>query len=318
MVVKLFIDVAGSELEHRTVTAAGYIASEAQLAAFRPAWEAVLARAGAKDKIFHANEFFHRSGRFSQLKPASEAARHQALAREFATVAHVNLPNALAYSLDCYHFSDFLGPVFAKAKTPHDRMPAAVLAVAGLCNRAAQDCLPPSCGKHGIVFVEEGGDTGEILTYLRWLKEIGEPWTAAFLEFLPILKTDFAVQAADLLAYEVWHETTRVLEDPERNGKWAAIERDTFKILATGPAMLPPVPGGHVRIDYATEQHYRHSAPAFAAFIAANIQYQRPTWRHRWQRNLRLWWNRKRRHAMKYFKGRAKRIYYETRNHFRL
>src|SRR6266481_5108811 len=154
MVVRFYIDVAGSEHEHRAVTAAGYISSDAQWAEFRDAWKNVLDAAGAD--VFHANEFFPRSGRFRHLKPKAERLRHQALARAFAAVAYGCLPQGLAFTIDCDTFDDELGGVIDKMKTPHDRLTPSMLAVAAICNRAAQSYLPPGCGNQGVALIEDG------------------------------------------------------------------------------------------------------------------------------------------------------------------
>jgi hypothetical protein len=286
MIVRFYVDVSGHELDQRAVTAAGYLCSDAQYAAFSRKWNAALDLAGAD--AFHATDFFACQEKFKHLVKGSP--RHNELGRLFARTVFDQLPHGCVYSADCNRFDDVLGPVFAKLKTPHDRMPAAMFAVTTICNRAAQRWLSetgPNAAR-AVAFIEGGTGVGEIIDWLLHLKRIGEPWTQAYREFVPIPKSEYGVQAADFLAYEMWCEAEALLRDPGR--KWKDVTREAFKILATGPLMPTPEDATLVKIDTAisNDEQMRRTAPLFVSFIAANPQYRRPPWWHGWRRRLRL------------------------------
>jgi hypothetical protein len=65
MIVRFYVDVSGHELDQRAVTAAGYLCSDAQYAAFSRKWNAVLDLAGAD--AFHATDFFACQEKFKHL-----------------------------------------------------------------------------------------------------------------------------------------------------------------------------------------------------------------------------------------------------------
>lgn len=267
----LYVDVSGHRAQHRALTAGGYLATVSEWAAFRGAWRDILEDAGAA--TFHATDFFGCRRAFKHLIKGS--IHHQALAHRFALAAHEHLPLGVAWSLDLATFERDVVRALRRLHTPHDRVRPEMLAVASLADAVAHLRMRPG-GPRARLFLEAGTGSGEILSWLHLLRDQGEPWTAAFASFATAPKSEYAAQSADLLAYESWRETQRVLDEPSR--AWDDIERETFKILAGGPSMRQPAPGAaKVEIRFATEEHYQEWVPAIAAFLRAHPRYRR-TW----------------------------------------
>jgi hypothetical protein len=290
MDMALYVDVSGHVSQHRVLTAAGYIANDVEWAAFEHAWAEVLSDAGAS--VFHATDFFACRRAFKHLVRGS--VQHSQLAIRFASVAHHHLPLGMAWSLQLDTFDAIVASALRSARTPHDRAAPPMLATAALCNAIAQKTLPPN-GPRARMFLEEGPGTGEVLAWLEALRTSGEPWTAAYTSFGSAPKANPAMQAADFLAHEAWHETQRVLDDLSR--PWEAIERPTFKVLVGGPTQERPGSGrSKVEMRFATDEHYRGWAPAIVEFLRRNPSYrQRRTLREkvrRFRRALDLKWNR--------------------------
>ena len=269
--IRLYLDTSGKEHEHRAVTAAGYLARAAQWAGFGAAWRAVLADSGSPE--FHATDFFSGRRAFAHLDPKSE--HHRALALRFAGACYKHLPNGFAYTIDVPAYRTQMTEVMRRVKTPTARLLPSTLAVSAVCNRIAQRGLPVG-GPKATMLLEAGDGTGEALAWLRHLARIGEPWTAAFLAFDAVPKETIGTQAADLLAYESWREASLVLESPNRT--WTDVERDTFKVLATGPTMLPPAKGEpRVDMQYASAEHFPEWERGFAQFLDEHARYRRST-----------------------------------------
>jgi hypothetical protein len=299
--ISLYIDVSGHEDDQRAVVAAGYVAAEEHWIGFERQWAETLVLAGAP--YFHATYFFACKRKFKHLIWGS--ARHSDLGRRFARTAYEQLPHGCSYAIDCDHFAAELGSVFAKAKTPHDRMPAAMLAVSALCDLAAQKWLPPE-GPTAAVLIEDGTGVGEIVEWLLHLQRVGEPWTRAYHSFRRVPKSDYRVQAADFLAHEAWLESESVMKDPSRG--WNSISRETFKTLATGPLMLSPEFGtAKVDLRYATRDNFRHAAPELESFLKSHPEYRGPPWWHRWRSRLRRWGRSKWRSLQSFAIGRYKK-----------
>jgi hypothetical protein len=266
--VTLCLDVSGKEHQHRAVTAAGYIASDAQWASFERAWRAILADAGAAE--FHATDFFSGQRAFAHLDPRSAA--HRTLAARFARACYDQLPNGFAYTIDVPAFHAWMTEVTRRMRTPTSRLRPSTWAISAVCNRIAQRCLPRT-GPKATLSLEDGDGTGEALAWLRYLVRLGEPWTAAYVAFEAIPKASMGAQAADYLAYESWREATRVLDEPGRG--WDDT-RETFKMLATGPAMRPPSEGGaRVDLQYASADHFPEWERGFTKFLDENARYSR-------------------------------------------
>ncbi len=306
MILRVYVDVSGKEDQHRVVTAAGYIASESEVEEFEHRWGATCDFATVTG--FHATEFFACKGkRFKHLIRGSD--HHKQSAALFALTAYSSFQKGFAYSIDVDHYYPKLGRVLSRVQTPHDRMPPPVLAVARVGLMAFRSGIVQG-GHEAVMFIEQGDGVGEIIDWLWFLKTVGEPWTAPFRNFAPLPKSERALQAADYLAHEAWLETAQRLENPAR--QWADIERETFKLITTGPTMRSPIDGGvpKVTLDYATESHFKAMAPRFAVFIKANPHYQRRPWYHRWRRRSRLWRNALWRETRRYIVGKGKRIWF--------
>jgi hypothetical protein len=282
VILRYYVDVSGKESTpgERAVTAAGYIANESQWERFEHVWDLTLKE--AKADYFHATEFFAFSGPFQWLRDNPE--EHRRLAAMFALATYSLVPYGFSSSLDLEHFD----PVFIKAcrklKTPHDRIPAAMIAIAEVCSQVAQRALPPG-GLQAQLFLEAGDGVGEIVEWLRHLKKIGEPWTGAFVSFESRSGSEYPFQAADYLAHEAWREATQLMRNPSRT--WDD-KRESFKWLTSGPeTSLPEVSTVKVDVRYATEEHFQRSAPQLVAFIAAHPEYQQLPWNHHWRRRSR-------------------------------
>ena len=299
------VDVSGKESTRgeRAITAAGYIASEARWAQLERIWAATLKEARAE--YFHATEFFSYSGPFRWLR--DNPAEHHRLATLFALASYTVLPYGFSSSLDLNHFNPIFSRACRRLKTPHDRIPAAMVVVAEVCAQVAQRALPPG-GPKAQLFLEAGDGVGEILAWLRHLKEVGEGWTGAFVGFASRPGSDYSLQAADYLAHETWKEATQLMRNASRTWHDA---RDEFKLLTTGPTMARPELGtAKVDVRYATEEHFRRSAPQLAAFIAAHPEYRKPPWTLRWRRNTRQWFRAFGRKAGGFARSKAKRFWY--------
>lgn len=308
MITRYYVDVSGKESNRgeRAITAAGYIASPEQWDQFEEVWTHVLAE--AKADYFHATEFFACSGPFRWLK--NDPAEHWRLTALFALAPYMVLPGGYSSSLDLDHFNPILTRALKSLRTPHERIPAAMIAVAEVCNQVANKALPPK-GPRAEMYIEEGDGVGEIVEWLRHLKRIGEPWTGAFVSFDVVSGKKHSVQAADYLAHETWHEATLMMRNPNRT--WDDIKRAQFKLLTTGPDMVPPEWGtAKVDVRYATQEHFERSAPQLAAFIVEHPEYQRPPWHRGWRK--RVFGKRARKAATKQIrrrlKGWARRTWY--------
>lgn len=306
MIFRYYVDVSGKESTrgNRVITAAGYLGSEAQWQLLEHHWSATLRLADLP--YFHATEFFAGAGPFAELK--RDPAKHKRAATLFALVAYTDLPRGFSSSLDLQHFNPLFTAACRKMRTPHNRMPAAMIAVAEVCSQAAQSALPPG-GSRAEMFLEDSDDAGEVIEWLRHLKRIGEPWTGAFTGFSRQPGTALPFQAADYLAHETWREAAAMLANPGR--KWEDITREQFKLLATGPSMERPELGSaKVAVRYSTEEHFRNSAPLLAAFIADHPEYQKPHWTTGWRRNGSRWARARWREARSWVRGKAKRLWY--------
>jgi len=306
VIFRYYVDVSGKETTrgNRVITAAGYLGSEAQWQLFERHWRATLRLANLP--YFHATDFFAGAGPFSHLGKGS--ANHKQIAALLALIAYTDLPRGFSSSLDLKHFRPLFTAACQRLRTPHSRIPSAMIAVAEVCSQAAKSALPPG-GTRAEMFLEDSDDAGEIVEWLRHLKRIGEPWTGAFVGFGRLPGTELPFQAADYLAHETWHEAAALLANPDRG--WKDITRDQFKLLATGPLMERPELGfARVEVRYATEEHFRRSAPLLAAFIAAHPEYQKSHWAAGWRRRSRRWARARWRDARWWARGKAKRLWF--------
>ncbi len=306
VILRYYVDVSGKETtrDERAVTAAGYVASQARWQQFEQLWDATL-KLGAFP-YFHATEFFACAGPFERLR--ADPVEHKNLASLFALAAHTAIPYGFSSSLDLDHFDPVFRAACRKLRTPHDRIPAAMIAVAEVCEQVAQLALRPGSGLQAQLFIEDGDGVGEILEWLKHLKRVGEGWTGAFVGFNSLSGDEYPLQAADYLAHETWLETKALMRDHSRT--WDDT-RDTFKLLCTGASMVPPELGtSKVDARYATEDNFQRAAPRLVAFIAAHPEYQRRSWTKRWRRNSRQWIRAQWREARYFARGRVKRAWY--------
>jgi hypothetical protein len=237
----------------------------------------------AKADYFHATEFFSFAGPFKWLKENPD--EHRRLAAMFALTSYTALPYGFSSSLDLKHFDPIFTRACRKVQTPHNRIPAAMIAVAEACSHVAQRALRRG-GPQAQLFIEDGDGVGEILEWLWHLKRIGEGWTGAFVGFDRLAGSEYPLQAADYLAHETWREAAQLMREPNRT--WRDT-REPFQWLTTGPEKADPALGtAKVDVRYATEEHFQRSAPVLADFIASHPEYQRPSWRRRWRRRSRL------------------------------
>jgi hypothetical protein len=307
LIVRYYVDVSGKQRD-RVVAAGGYIASAEQWDAFEADWGNLLELAKAPGATttppFHATDFFGCYRHFKHFDKGSE--EHRELGEAFAILAFVHPAVGYGYGIDQRAFEKEMARVYRKVKTPHGRMTPEMLVVSRVCNMAARGALRPLSGKTAIAFIEEGDGVGEVIEWLWHLKRTGEPWTAAFENFVPVPKSEMPVQAADLLAYETWWEIARVLKQPSRT--WDDT-RTIFKILAAGPAMIRPAPGGSkLQLEQSHGEHFRTMTPAMLDFLAQHPEYGWP--RGHWRRQLRERLGRLWQDAGRFVRGKLRWFWY--------
>lgn len=280
--IRFYVDVAGDPANDKAIVAAGYLGNDIQWGHFEHVWAVTLKLAGAK--VFHATDFFACQRQFKLLEKGSP--RHAELASLFAGAAFQMTGAGHAFGVNVDDFNQHMGPFIASiAQTPHGRMLPSMFAVAHICMLAAQHHLPEK--EKAEVLIEDGKGVGEIVAWLEHLKRADEPWTRAFVSFSRVPKSEPPVQAADYLAFEAWREITAVLANKERT--WEDVTRETFKILATGPAMAAPSQPGRVSVTYAEQEHFRAAQPLMKAFIASarGRAYRPPPWHFQLSRRIR-------------------------------
>jgi hypothetical protein len=183
-----------------------------------------------------------------------------------------------------------------------------MVVVSYVCMMAARGALPPPTA---VALIEDGHGVGEVIGYLRHLKRIGEPWTVAFDDFVSVSKSEYPVQAADLLAYETWWELTKSVKNPSCT--WNQT-RHTFKILAAGSSIEQPAEGrATITLKRADENNFRESAPKMRAFLVQHHEYGWPRghWKTKVRRILESW----ERAARKFVRGKLRWLWYGVLGH---
>jgi hypothetical protein len=202
--VRLYADVSGSADSHYVATAA-YVAHAPAWKAFGRTWGAILD--DAKVDAFHATDFFNARGEFKgwDLK----GVRHLEFAKRFIGAAKKHTAFGTACGFDRRAYQEVLAAEFRGIRAPGSRItPEAYCVINCLANASKK------MAKHGVhvavaVILEEGGGMGEAIEVLHVMRKAKEPWIASFVGFSVMPKSEFPLQAADLLAHEAWRHVTR-------------------------------------------------------------------------------------------------------------
>lgn len=237
--IKFYIDLSGKKGDP-LIVAGGYIAPEPLWRKFEKAWGKINRDAGVQ--FFHATDFYAGRDEFKGWDIKSEA--HARYAKRYTRAAAEHTSYGFATGINVSSFEKVMVPVLAAVKTPHDRVTPDTYCLMNLLHQTAQTILKP--GMQIAVIIEEGPGMGEAISFLYWLKEVGEGWTQPYVSFTPMDKKERPLQGADLLAHESWRRLKQVIEPDGRE-----IRKSLQSLLRYE----------RVAINYINEQHMRDSVP---------------------------------------------------------
>lgn len=250
---RIYVDVAGAS-EHAVIVAGAYLAGQDAWARFGVAWRGVLRDAGALR--FHATDFYNCKGEFAAL--VRNGPEYNLLAKRFTGAAREHTAAGFACGLHQRAYNEILAPELERVGTPHARVTIEGYAILNCLMHGAQLSLPPLSGRTAAVILEEGPGMGATIELLNHMKRVGEGWTAPYLSFTTMAKSQYPLQAADLLAYEGWKKVTDLV---------AGSERETRKSLSALLANL------NVNIAYAGEDELARFKPSLVRFLRDHVDY---------------------------------------------
>jgi hypothetical protein len=206
---ELYADVSGSK-DSTFVVAGAYVAGQPHWRKFRRAWSAILDDADVRE--FHATDFFQYHGEFVSWK--GDAERQNAFAERFTGAATRHTALGLAFGLDRSAYNDVLEETMRGLHRPDARVSAESYAIASCLSHVDRVAKRHGLNSQFAVILENGGGSGDAVALLNKLQESGESWARRYVSFTTMPKSERALQAADLLAYECWKHITRT-ENPD-------------------------------------------------------------------------------------------------------
>jgi hypothetical protein len=209
VVIKFFADASGKSDQAAFVTA-GYAGTETQWEAFEAEWAAALTGAGVQ--MFHATDFFNFRGEFTGWD--ADPKQHRHFAKTFTAIAEGRTDVAIARGVDIEAYERVIAPAgFAKHR-PQGRFPAMIFCASTMLYEIA---IAPRYKDRlfEVVFEEEAG-ASDLIAYLDWCKRRGETWLARFARIGIGAKRVLPLQAADLIAHELWRHLREMLHPTGR------------------------------------------------------------------------------------------------------
>lgn len=225
----VYADVSGKKKDEFIVTGA-YVAGEHSWRKFERAWGKILKDAGMG--VFHATDFFGYHGEYFSWRDerVGSVTKQAHFAKRFTGAAARHTAFGAAFGIHRQHYDEILERELRGLHRPDARVDAETYSVV--------NCLAHihrAAGKRGLrmpmaVILEEGGRSGDVVAVLNKLKEVGtESWTQRFVSFTTLPKSERALQAADLLAYETWLHITRLVNPDGR-----AVRKAMQSLVARG------------------------------------------------------------------------------------
>ena len=248
--IRLCIDASGGGKGHRAMAVAGYFAPVKDWSKFETQWAAALVEARVEQ--FHATDFYSCEGEFNgwDLDPA----RHAKFAKRFTAIAESKAGYGIARGIDVAAFKRVMAPVYATVRTdrtPHCKHTQLMFGVTTAVHEVCQ--LMRKRGEAVAVILEGGDGVCEVIEYHMWLKRKRVKWTENLVTMLPMGKDFLPLQAADLLAYEMWHHTTGVLGPNPRPPR--------------RPALTRLLQRSRVELRIASHASLERAIPPFKAFL---------------------------------------------------
>jgi hypothetical protein len=256
--IRFYLDSSGGKPDTPTITAAGYLATEAAWKRFEAAWGRVLSAAGADE--FHATDFYACRKKFKHLIKGTD--KHARLEKRFLNAAMTHTRYGFGLGFDIRTYRATMTDALKKLKAP--KAPAGldprVYAISYALSRAAQLVLPR--GTQTAVIIEHEAGIGAVIDYMNYLKnKRHEGWTGAYTSFTHALKAERPLQAADLFAY---HSCFRV--------------RDTIK--DKGAAVRPPMgvlcSRSNIQLYASGEDDFLATVKTVTRFLEEHPEYAMP------------------------------------------
>ena len=225
-VIRCYLDASGGNRGDVAVVAAGYVASEAQWSIFEKEWGLALAEAGVRR--FHAIEFYSSEGEFKGWAQKKQ----DKFAKRFTAIAEKQAGIGIGRGIDLAAFERLLAPALESirtARTPYRRFTPLTFCVTTCLYRIAWRLR--ATNEPIAAVIEDGPGSGEVFEYCNWAKrKRNRSWATAYASFATAGKAFRPLQAADLLAHELWRETTEFFRSgklpPQRKSLKRLLRRD--------------------------------------------------------------------------------------------
>lgn len=246
---ELYADVSGSK-DKTFVVAGAYVAGQPHWRKFRRAWGAILKDAGVD--VFHATDFNLSEGEFVSWK--GDAERQVRFSKRFTGCATRRTALGVGFGLLRAAYNEVLEEKLRGLQRPDARVSPEAYAIMNCLSHVDRVATEHGLHERFAVILESGGGSGDAVAILDMLKETGEPWTDRYVSFTTMAKSERALQAADLLAYECWKHVTRT-HKPDGHGP-----RKSFLALTEKQ---------NIEIDFCTREDLVQSLPHIIRAVAA-------------------------------------------------
>jgi hypothetical protein len=207
--LKVYIDASGKR-DQPAFVVAGYVATVDQWSNFEREWSAALAGAGVP--AFHATDFFGFHREFVTWK--NDRAKHDRFAKRFGAIAERQTDAGVGRGVDLVAYERIIARAGFAMHRPQGRFPALVFCGSTLLHYIATE--PRYQGQPIDVLFEQGDGVTDLIAYLEWCKKLGEQWLDAIGTFGIGDKGIMPLQAADLLAHELWRHLKEKLHPTGR------------------------------------------------------------------------------------------------------
>ena len=225
---ELYADVSGSK-DKTFVVAGAYLAGRPRWREFRRAWRAILKEANVE--AFHATDFNLCQGEFVSWK--GDAERQAAFSKRFTGCASRRTALGVGFGLPRVAYNEVLEETLRGFHRPDARVSPEAYAIMNCLSHVDRVATERGLNERLAVILENGGGSGDAVAILNMLKETGEPWTDRYVSFTTMPKSEHALQAADLLAYECWKHVTRTNQPdgrPPRKSMLALTKKQNIDI----------------------------------------------------------------------------------------
>ena len=226
---ELYADVSGSK-DKTFVVAGAYVAGQPHWRKFRRAWRAILKDADVD--VFHATDFNLCEREFKSWKGDTE--RQIQFSKRFTGCATRRTALGLGFGLHRAAYNEVLEEAMRGLQRPDARVSPEAYAIMNCLSHVDRVATEHGLTEQFAVILEHGGGSGDAVALLNMLKETGEPWTDRYVSFTTMPKSEPALQAADLLAYECWKHITRTQAPdglPVRKSLLALTKKDNIEVV---------------------------------------------------------------------------------------